>query len=435
MSLNIFRRFFGKKESEVQKILVQGGTGAIFTPKRYDLYAKEVYLKNVIGYRCIVEIANAVGSVEWGLFRQAKDGKRIEVFNHPVNRILTRANPYEAFGTMLGNATAFMVLDGNAFVERKGPQTGPNKGIPKEMYSHRPDRMQILVDPPTGLLKGYKYVVGGRHVTWDVDPVTQQGDILHMKLFNPLHDWWGSGPTEPASREIDTFNQGTDWNMALLRNGGHPSMMVGIKGSMGPDEFKDLERKLKEKHTGPDNAGRFLLFDNIEGMDVKNFGFTPKEMDFIEGNRESARRIAYGYGVPPMLIGIPGDNTFSNQKEARLAFWENTATFYLRMWRGEFNNWLFGEDTEGLVLDYDVDSVPAMELRREQLYDRAEKSTFLTVNEKRKMTGHEELGSEADVVLVSATMIPLGTEIDTGKEVTEEGKALEKEIEEAEGEE
>jgi HK97 family phage portal protein len=428
---NIFRRFFSK-ESLVQKILVQGGTGAIFTPKRYDLFAKEAYLKNIIAYRCITEIAYAVGSIEWGLFRQDQAGKKIEVFNNPVNKILTRANPYESFGTVMQNATAYMVLDGNGFLERKTPMTGPNKGIPMEMYTHRPDRIQILVDPPTGLLTGYKYIVGGRNVVWEVDPITQQGDILHTKHFNPLHDWWGMAPTEANSREIDTFNQGTEWNMALLQNGARPSMVIGLKGTLGPEDFDALEHKLKEKHTGPANAHKMMLVNNIEGVDIKTFGFTPKELDFIEGNRESARRIAYGYGVPPMLIGIPGDNTFSNQKEARLAFWENTVTYYLRMWRGELNNWIFGTNNEGLILDYDIDSVPAMEPRREQLYERAQKSDFLTINEKREMTGHEAMGAEADVILVSATMIPLGSEADNPDNDSDKDKKTEKDIEDAE---
>jgi len=60
-------------------------------------------------------------------------------------------------------------------------------------------------------------------------------------------------------------------------------------------------------------------------VDVKPYSWSPKDIDFIEGGRETARRICIGLGVPPMLIGIPGDNTYSNYKEARAAFW-GTAT-------------------------------------------------------------------------------------------------------------
>jgi phage portal protein BeeE len=35
----------------------------------------------------------------------------------------------------------------------------------------------------------------------------------------------------------------------------------------------------------------------------------------------AAREIALALGVPPMLLGIPGDNTYSNYQEATRSFW------------------------------------------------------------------------------------------------------------------
>ena len=38
----------------------------------------------------------------------------------------------------------------------------------------------------------------------------------------------------------------------------------------------------------------------------------------------AAREIALALGVPPMLLAIPGDNTYSNYQEAQRAFWRQT---------------------------------------------------------------------------------------------------------------
>ena len=38
----------------------------------------------------------------------------------------------------------------------------------------------------------------------------------------------------------------------------------------------------------------------------------------------AAREIALAFGVPPLLLGLPGDNTFSNYAEANRAFWRQT---------------------------------------------------------------------------------------------------------------
>ena len=51
---------------------------------------------------------------------------------------------------------------------------------------------------------------------------------------------------------------------------------------------------------------------------------SPKDMDFIEAKHAAAREIALAFGVPPMLLGIPGDNTYSNYQEANRAFWRQT---------------------------------------------------------------------------------------------------------------
>ena len=47
---------------------------------------------------------------------------------------------------------------------------------------------------------------------------------------------------------------------------------------------------------------------------------SPKDLDFIEAKHGAAREIALALGVPPMLLGIPGDNTFSNYQEANRTF-------------------------------------------------------------------------------------------------------------------
>jgi HK97 family phage portal protein len=60
------------------------------------------------------------------------------------------------------------------------------------------------------------------------------------------------------------------------------------------------------------------------GLDWKEMGFSPKDMDFIESKNMAAREVALAFGVPPMLLGIPGDNTYANYAEANRVFWRQT---------------------------------------------------------------------------------------------------------------
>ena len=47
-------------------------------------------------------------------------------------------------------------------------------------------------------------------------------------------------------------------------------------------------------------------------------------MDCNESKVGAAREIALAFSAPPLLLGLPGDNTFSNYAEANRAFWRQT---------------------------------------------------------------------------------------------------------------
>jgi HK97 family phage portal protein len=73
---------------------------------------------------------------------------------------------------------------------------------------------------------------------------------------------------------------------------------------------------------GAVNAGRPLLLDG--GMRWQAMSLTPAEMDFVGLKAAAAREIALAFGVPPMLLGLPGDATYANYREANRALWRLT---------------------------------------------------------------------------------------------------------------
>lgn len=393
-----------EKWSKVQPILVPGGQGAVWKPRRYDVFAKEAYLTQVVSYRCIDEIAKAVESVEWRLMQRKKSGEINEVADHPVIDLMYRPNPEQTWGDLVYRHTAFALIAGNAYMERLGVDTGPNKGIYRELYSHRPDRMSINISPTSGVRTGYKYLgPQGNSKEWKVDPVSGRSDIWHWKFFHPLNDWYGAGPVEPTAREIDTSNEAMEWNKNLLQNQGRPGMVITFKGNIGDTEYNRLKKNLRDNHSGPRNTGKNLIIEG-DGASAVPYGWSPLDMDYINGNQELARRVALGYGVPPMLLGIPGDNTYSNYEAALLAFWENTVFFYTRRFGGGFSMWMF-DPKDRMRLEPDLDKIPALEPRRKEQFDKAEGADFLTPNEKRKMCGYqsyakmlEDVEQEADEV-------------------------------------
>jgi hypothetical protein len=111
-------------------------------------------------------------------------------------------------------------------------------------------------------------------------------------------------------------------------------------------------------------------------------------MDFIEAKHAAAREIALALGVPPMLLGIPGDNTYSNYQEAQRAFWRSTVLPLVARMTKAFSAWLSPAWGGRLELRADLDQVEGLSGEREALWARLNAATFLTVDEKRAAVGY-----------------------------------------------
>ncbi len=109
-------------------------------------------------------------------------------------------------------------------------------------------------------------------------------------------------------------------------------------------------------------------------------------MDFIAGKHAAAREIALAFGVPPQLLGIPGDATYANYREANAAFWRGTVVPLARKTAGALSGWVGGR-FEGIRIETDLDAVPALQPERDALWARLNAASFLTDEERRRMAG------------------------------------------------
>jgi HK97 family phage portal protein len=110
-------------------------------------------------------------------------------------------------------------------------------------------------------------------------------------------------------------------------------------------------------------------------------------MEFHETKMAAAREIAIAYGVPPMLIGIPGDATYANYQEANRAFFRLTVLPLATRVTAGISTWLSKFTGEAVELRPDLDQVPALAAERDQQWARVGAADFLTTNEKRVLLG------------------------------------------------
>ncbi len=369
---------------------------AVWTPRDYAALAREGFARNAVVYRCVRMIAEATASVPWLLY----EGEA-ELTEHPLLALLARPNRRQAGADFRESLAGYLMVAGNAYLEAVDVD-----GAVRELHTLRPDRMKV-VPGSDGWPEAYEYTAGGRSVRFAV-PGEGMSPILHLSLFHPLDDHYGFAPMDAAAVALDLHNAAGTWNKALLDNSARPSgaLIYQAKdgGNLSAEQYERLKSELETGFTGAARAGRPLLLEG--GLDWKAMALTPKDMDFLEAKNGAAREIALAFGVPPMLLGIPGDNTYANYKEANAAFWRGTVLPLAAKIAGAIGAWLAPAFGDGLRLWFDADQVEALGADREALWARIAAADFLTLNEKRAAVGYEALAGGDEVKRADAVHAP-----------------------------
>lgn len=386
------------KASRAARLLAMHSMGlARWTPRNYVTLTQQGYERNAVVYRTVRMIAEAAASVPWLMFEGRK-----EITAHPLLDLLARPNPGDVGPTFFEALFTNLLLFGNGYVEATLVEA-----MPRELYALRPDRMS-LVPGASGWPVAYDYMIGGDKVRYlvNAEGMTQ---ILHLKLFHPLDDHYGFSPIAAAQVALDIHNAACGWNKALLDNSARPSgalVYSGPEGSQLSDEqFDRLKAELDDTFSGPTNAGRPLLLEG--GLDWKALSMSPRDMDFMSAKDGAARDIALAFGVPPQMLGIPGDNTFSNYQEANRAFWRQTVIPLIARTQKSFGAW-FAKAYGPFTFDYNVDRIEALAEERQIEWARVDAASFLTIDEKREALGYGALarGQKPDAGAGAATPPP-----------------------------
>ncbi|MEM9676740.1 MAG: phage portal protein, partial [Pseudomonadota bacterium] len=257
-----------------------------------------------------------------------------------------------------------------------------------ELHLLRPDRVRVLTDRE-GWVSGYEYTTGASKEVLKPDE-TGSMPVFHLAQFHPLDDVSGFPPLQAALMALDIHNAASRWNKGLLDNSARPSGALVYEakegGNLTGEQFDRLRAELEDGYTGAARAGRPLLLEG--GLDWKAMGYSPRDMDFVSARNAAARDIALTFGVPPMLLGIPGDNTYSNYQEANRAFVRQTLLPLASRIVDGLNHWLSPLYDDAPLLTVDHDRIDGLAGEREALWRRLNEADFLTRAEKRLAVGY-----------------------------------------------
>jgi HK97 family phage portal protein len=364
-----------RKASAGARLAVWGTAGRVaWSPRDTVSLTRNGFQGNPVGFRAVKLIAEAAAALPV-VCRDRAERQHV----HPVLTLLARPNQAQGRAELLEAVFAQLMLSGNAYLEAV---PGPD-GVLAELHVLRSDRMS-LVPGADGWPMAYDYVLGAK--THRYAPEI----ICHIKTFHPHDDHYGLAPLQAAATAIDVHNSAARWSKALLDNAARPSGAIVYRGAdgtgtMSEEQFVRLQGELESHHQGARNAGRPMLLEG--GLDWKPMGFSPSDMEFQKTKEAAARDIALAFGVPPMLLGIPGDATYANYAEANRAFYRLTVLPLAQKVLAHLAAWLSGLTGNLVDLEPDLDQVPALAAEREAQWRRIADAGFLTETEKRRMLG------------------------------------------------
>ena len=354
-------KFFGMKtaaSADVRPVLARAwGTGAVALgewPASYEAQLRGGVIGNPVAQRAMRLVSEGAGATALKV-AGVEDGAR-------VLALVARASAGQG---LVETLACHLLLHGNAYVQ----VIGGADGMPAELFALRPERVSVEADA-RGWPAAYLYRVGESVTRLSPEDAAGRTTVLHLKSLHPLDDHYGLGCVGAAAGAVAIHN-------SAVYDPGDGSVMA-------PDQDERVKREMEIAFAGAANAGRPMLLEG--GLSWKALSLTPAEMDFVGLKAAAAREIALAFGVPPMLMGLPGDNSYANYREANKALWRQTILPLVGKIGAGLGQGLAGW-WPGLRIEPDLDGVAALSDERAALWERVAGADFLSAEEKKALLG------------------------------------------------
>lgn len=349
-------------------------------------------------FACLMTISTAYTEPPPRLVRVDSEGKQETIQDSPLMGLLNKPTPNGELSLdelMFWTAWA-KHTDGNAYW-LKVRSGNPLSGNVIQLWPVSPALMRPVTDTDNrgraqDWISRYEMQVAANE--WEPVPLE---NVIHFRLgIDPQDMRRGLSPLKRLLRQIASDEEADKFTQTLLKNYAIPGLVV-IPGQ-GEDVSKaDADRitaAMTEKFGG-DNRGKTAVLSRHG--DIKQFGFSPKDLEMNTIHRIPEERIAAVIGVPAILAGLGAGlerGTFSNARELRELFAEQKLVPEWRANAARLNVSLKPDFTSdpAVMLEFDISDVRALQEDEHKKYERLNlgltgSRQWITVNEARADVG------------------------------------------------
>jgi len=295
---------------------------------------------------CVDFIARNVAQLGIHVFRKDADGNKIRLNDHPLVSVLNKPLPAEYKVTRYRMIESLMADYGiylNAFmlkIKIEGAPLGLLRLPPQYITVHG------------GLVPTqYEFNFGGERKLYDPDTV------VHIGGYNPNSSTSGLSPLETLRRILAEEQAAGDYREHFWQNSARISGV--IERPIAAPKWSETARtrfkaEFEALHAGPENSAKTAILE--EGMTWKSVSFTPEQSEYMEGRKLTREECARAYHIPPPLVGILDNATYSNIQEQHKMLYTDVIGPYLSMLEQDFQSQLLPEveDAEGVFMEFNI---------------------------------------------------------------------------------
>jgi len=242
----------------------------------------------------------------------------------------------------------------------------------------------------------------------------ETAEIWQIKGFNTRFTGRGKSKLSSVQYELDQYIEAATHNLNLLRKGLRSSGAFSTDEQLADDQFERLREQLESFYSGSANAGNSMVLDN--GLEFKEMSINPKDMDFANLKKDFTTTIFNRYKIPLPLVNLD-KTTLANMGNAKLNLYDNAVLPFATRMFCELTRFIgprFNMDENQDIVPF-MDSITALQTRRNEELNRKNDLNVLTINELRTEIGEEEIAEGGDIVYIPDNVVPAGSSASDGE--------------------
>lgn len=237
------------------------------------------------------------------------------------------------------------------------------------------------------------------------DAILYPEDIFHVRNFHTKDGIMGQGLLAYARETLGISSGGDKFANALFANGGLPSGVIEVEGSLTEEAALKLKEGWQRNHGGRKTGGTAVLEG---GATFKPISHDPNVLQFLESRKFSVIEIARFLRVPPSKLYDQDTSTYNNIEHDNLRVAVDTLDAWARNIEQEIDIKLLNKQFGGNHSNFKMSAIFRGDMKtRSEFHKNMMGSAAMTPNEIRIEEGMQPYSGGDEYYIASNNLSPV----------------------------